>query len=506
MARIPVITSLAIDKFSGGVIQTTSSSTKNAVFSKYPDGRVFATQRPAVNVFEDASAAVSKAKGRGIYYWNKVSALYFVNEDTVYKNSHSSPLAATLTEGTSRIDFFAIGEYLVLIDSVNNEGWYINSGSSTTLNSITDVDFPSNQTPVLNLARGGAVLNGTLYVYATDGTIWNSAVEDPTSWSSLDFRTSELKPDPGVLMFRHSNHVVAVGTGTTEFFYDNTNPTGSPLSPRTDIDHSIGAIDSDTLWTDGDTAFFCNLNHAGDINVTIMSGFQVKKISNNDLDSLLTSAIVHDDIKVIGSGFSSGGRGFYALTMHIISDGVVTPYQSIVYDLSSNTWGEWELMQPDIVEFPLIGWTQATSTRAGNGILTNGDIITIVDNKIPYDTIEASAYVETGYVEAGYVATTPASGNNIELEIITGPADFGRRNYKRATNLKIVATPTENTQLMTVQTSDEGNDNYNTGRTIDLSKSGQKITRMGRFKTRNHKLTYSGDEQIEVEGIELDVT
>ena len=162
-------------------------------------------------------------------------------------------------------------------------------------------------------------------------------------------------------------------------------------------------------------------------------------------------------------------------------------------------------MQTGIDDCPVVGWTQSNSTRACNCILSNGDIITIADDKNPQDLTEAQIYVDTDYVEANYISDTGQSGDNIEMILITGPQDFQSRNYKYADNLKLVAIPESTSQVMKVQWSDEGNDNYNTGRSLDLANHNNKLTRLGRFRQRNHKLTFSSDEQIEVEAIELDI-
>jgi len=505
LSRIPVITNLSIDSFSGGVVTKVASSTKNAVFGTYSDGRVYATQRPSINIFEDASATVADEQGRGIYYWNKVDARYFVNKDTVYKGDYSSPLAATMTAGTDKVYFFEVGDYLVIIDPENNEGWTISSAASTTLVEITAAAFPPKQTPTLQLAKGGVSLNGTLYVGATNGEIWNSAVQDPTSWNILHFTSAEISPDDLVMLDKHADHVAAYGTKSLEFFYDNANPTGSPLNVRSDISHNIGTIDHDTTWSDGKNVYFVSLNPSGDFNVMQMNGFQVGKVSNDDVDTFITSAVIVDNLKMVGSGFTAGGRAFYCLTVYYESSDVVTPLTTLVFDASAPAWSFWELAYTDVDRFPVIGWTRSTSTRAGDGMLSNGDIVTVGDDKNPQDSTEAQVYVLADYVDPGYISDTSSSGDNIEMEIVTGQNDFGMRTYKHMDNLRIATTPTPSSQNITVQHSDEGNDNYNTGRTIDLSNENNKLTRLGRFRTRNFKLTYSGDEQCEIEGIECDV-
>ena len=502
--KIPVVTNLSIESFSGGVITVAEASTKNVIFGKYSDGRIFATQRPSINIFEDASATVSDAQGRGIYYWDKVGARYFVNKNVVYKSSYSAPLAANLSAGTDKVYFFEVGSNLVIIDPENNEGWYITQGASTTLVEITDVAFPPKQTPALTLTRGGVSLNGSLYVGATNGEIWESDKEDPTSWNILNFKSAEVSPDNLAILVKHLDHVTALSTRSTEYFYDNANPTGSSLNVRTDIIHNQGAIDFDTTWSDGSSVFFVNLTPSGDFNVMLMSNFQLTKVSNDDVDSFLTSSVITDSLKLVGEGFTAGGHSYYVLTIYFVST-TIQPLTSLVYDISQQTWNFWELAHTGIDRFPVVGWTRSSATRAGDGILSNGDIITVADDKNPQDTTEAQVYVLADYVVAGYISDTSGDGENIEMEIITGNKDFGTRGYKYADNLRIATTPTSTTQNITVQHSDEGNNNYNTGRTIDLSNHNNKLTRLGRFRTRNHKLTFSGDAQIEVEGIELDI-
>lgn len=576
LQRVPVTTTLGIEKFTAGVVDIPYSRTKNVVYGKRPNGTIYASQRPGINIFEDASDTVSNARGRGIYYWDAVGALYFVNNNKVYKSDYSTEVneaaqsvtsitrtgdTATVTitahgyatgdlvtisganeadyngefvisnvaantfdytventpttpatgtieatrglndGGTERVEFFEVGDYLVIIDVENNNGWYITSGASTTLVEITDADFPSKNS--LTLARGGAVLNGTMYVYCTNGEIYNSATEDPTSWGSLDFITSEVNPDGGVMLYKHSDHLAAIGNRTIEFFYDNANPTGSPLNPRQDIVHDIGAVDYNTAWADAQFVFFVGITSSGDVGVYVLNNFQIRKISDNDMDSMLTSAVTADSVKMIGSGFSSGGRNFYTLTMYNVQSDVVSPVATYIYD-NSMGWSVWDLMHTGIDHFPLISWTQGVATRAGQGILSNGDIITALDDFTPTDTVELTTWVADGWVEPGYFTTTGGTGTDIQMEIITGPISFGTRTPKYQSNLRVVCTPTDSSETITVQWSDNGNNNYNAGRTIDLSNIDNRLNRCGRFKTRNFKLTYSGSEQIELEGIEGD--
>lgn len=504
MARITAVANLHILKFSGGTIQVKASGTTNGVYDQYPAGNWYLTQRPGVNIFEDASAeGVTDNRGRGVYYWNAVGAKYFVNDDTVYKAGYSAPLAATLTAGTERVYFFEIGAYLVILDPENDEGWYINSATSTTLTQIADADFTG-----ITLANGGAVVNGRLYAYATDGDIIESDLEDPTAWNPLNFRNSELEPDGGVIMDMHHEHVVAIGNRSLEFFYDAANPVGSSLNPRTDIAYRIGAVDDHSFWSENDLLFWLGLSPSGGVGVYALDNFQYRKVSTEDIDTFLNSAITVDDMRVLGSGFQVGGRTFYMLTLYNLvgTTPIVTPTISLCYEIASNQWYLWELAHDGIDHCPVVDWTKTTTTRIGEGILANGDLITIADDRNPQDTVAAGAVFESGVFEPGVFSATEATGNNIPMESTLGKRDFGTRRRKFQGEAWMVGTPTDTSQTLTLQWSNNSDDNFNTGKTIDTSEAGDRINRLGSFRERNYKLSYSGNEQIEIEGIETQET
>jgi len=111
--RIPVTTSLTIEDFTAGVVTVPVSITKNCIFGKRASGQVFATQRPGTNIFLNVSdTAVTDVQGRGIYYWEAVDAIYFVNNDEVYKTSYTGALTgASTTAGTERVEFFEVGDF-----------------------------------------------------------------------------------------------------------------------------------------------------------------------------------------------------------------------------------------------------------------------------------------------------------------------------------------------------------------------------------------------------------
>lgn len=499
--RISAIVDMFIKNFADGVVTRASSYAINAVFDKYPDnGQWFATQRPGINIFEDASATVVDALGRGVFFWELIDRKYFVNNGTVYQTSYSGA-TMSISPGSQRVYFFELGNKLVILDPENNEGWTIDSLTPTVITQITDLVFPPNQTPALQLTRGGAVLNGRLYVGTTDGDIYESNLEEPTAWNGLAFVNAEISPDDLVYVGEHHQHIVAIGTRSLEFFYDAGNPTGSSLSPRTDIDFNIGATNRDSFWEESDLIFWIGYTKSGGISVYSLQNFVPTKISKPDTDTFLGASIAINDILTLGSGFQVGGRIFYILTLYKLET-VVAPRTTLVYELTSNRWYFWELEHTGIDDCPLVAWTNATDTRLGEGILSNGDLVTPLDTNNAQDTIGASRVFEEGVFEPGVFAFAAAEAASIGMELVVGSNDFGNRKRKFQSELWVVATPSENPGTLNVAYSDEADANWQPNKPIDSSNVSSRLRRLGKFRQRNYRLQYREDEQYRIEGIE----
>lgn len=493
--NIPLTVDLHIESFSGGTITQIESGATNVVYGQYGDGRWYATQRPGVNQFEDASVTVSDARGRSCYYWDAVSDKYIVNAGKVYKGSYSGT-SMNITTGTQRIFMGEVGNYLVILDHENNEGWTINSSSSTTITQINDSDFTA-----LTLARGGCVLNGKIYVLAKNADIVESDIEDPTSWNPLNVRNAEVEPDNGVYIGKHHEHVVVIGTRSTEFFQDTGNPTASTLTARTDIHYSIGMVDADACWQVGDNLYFVGQDRSGAIGVYVLDNFDMRKISKESLDTFLTTAVTRDNVGITLCGMMSGGRSFLTLTLHnTITD--LIPTQTIVFSSLRGWWGFWDVELPDVDYFPLVAWAPANSTRAGEGILINGDLVTMLDDFNPVDSVSASSVFESGVFESGVFTATSASGTSIPVEVVTGVIDGGTSRRKFQGDLWLIHTPTDVSEDITISTADEQNTSYEEAGVIDISDSEARLNRMGAFRRRNFKLTGSPTKQLRAEKIQ----
>lgn len=503
MGFISPVADLYIKEFAGGSITLASSLAKNVVYDKYPENdRWFATQRPSINIFENASDTVADVKGRGVYYWNKAGIKVFINDDTIYTDAYSGTKIggpAAISSGTEPVGIFEVGDHLVILDYENQEGWYIDSATPTVITQITDADFPTEQTPALVLAKGGAVLNGRLHVLTSTGDIYASDLEDGSSWGALNFLNAEVEPDGGVYLGKHHQHVVAIGPRSMEFFYDAGNPTGQVLSARTDIDWDIGAVDRYSFWEEADMLFFVGFTASGGVGVYRLENFAPVKISRPSLDTFLGSSIISDNVKVLGSGFQVGGRIYYVLTLYNLVSTIQTT-ETLVYEMTSNTWNVWDLMHTGIDDCPIVGWTESTTTRLGEGMLSNGDLVTAGDDNSPQDTVAGQIVFESGVFEDGVFTNTGGSGSDIACEIITGIYDLGTRDTKFEQSLQVIATPIDSGTML-IQTSDEDDADWNTGRSVDISSKQPELRANGSYTRRNRRLTFTLSEQYRLEGL-----
>ena len=497
--RLPVAKQLDIKAFSGGTITELEAGITNGIVQVV--GEVaYVTQRPSVDVFEDAGGAGAAAKGRGIFYWPDTGSTYICNDTDIYKDTQATSISSAITTGSARCYWFPIGGVVIFTDPENDEAFSI--ATNDTVAAINDTDFPST------LAHGGAYLNNAIYLLSEDGTIYGSDSGDGTSWSALNFIQASRDPDGGVFMAKHHDSLLVFGYSTIEVYYDAANTSGSPLSRRQDVSYNIGCAFGPAVWEIGDRCFWVGVDAAGAFSVYVMEQFQVRKISTDSIDSFITQAFVKGGYTAWASGFSAAGHDFYLLTI-ATGDQLMTE-TTLCFDDTSGLWHIWDTTINDITQLPLVQWTKryGSDSQFGQGVLQNGDVISLNDNINPVDTLLGNLYVEDGasvslnYVVDGYVQSTTGEGVNIAMSVRTGMIDGQTNKYKIPESLRFVGNRTDTAQTLTVKWSNERNDSFNTGRTMDTS-TGQKIGRLGRFQRRNHELSMTGDEQFFLEAVEL---
>lgn len=515
--KINLAVPLEIKQFSGSGITSYESGVTNGLVQKIGSS-LRITQRPSIDITVDAVAAGADGRGRGVYYWEQDTTLYFVDNDTIYKNDYSTPLVTPISAGTEKVYIFegvnsSAAAVLVLLDPENNEAYTITTAGTVT--QISDPQFPPT------LVHGGAVLNGTLYVMEETGIIYNSDFESVDTWAADGLIDAERDTDKGVYLGKHHEGLVAIGTRTIEFFYDAANANGSPLNRRPDIFHNIGCADGLSVWENGDIIYFVGSDPNGVLGVWKIENFTVEKVSTDTIDSYINHNVTIEDIRVVGSGVTAQGHRIYLITLYLLSEDatpVISAERTLCFDSFSGLWGQWVTTINGNVHFPLIQWTKRTgghnataSARAGEGIMANGDIITLGDNMRPLDTIAgftgyfqtAADYLPTSYFEQA----SPDTNIPISFIIRTGMYTGGTTLRKRQDWIKPIHDETDDSYTLTLRwtTSTEQDDVLTTGRALDTSK--QEFARQGgHFRRRNYQLEYAGNEQLYLEAMEVGVS
>lgn len=506
---------LDIHAFSGSGISTYSSGLTNIILHK--NGELFeVTQRPSIDVSEDSSGISGlNDRARGIFYWENNTKIYLIHDNDVYESTQDSTRIAentgTFATGTERCTMLeTIGTpRMVILDPENNQGFVM---SAAKVLDVIASNFPAT------LSHGGAILDGYLFVMDEDGVIYNSAVNDPTTFPATGFLTAERDNDKGVYLGKHQGDIVAFGTRTIEFFYDAANTSGSPLNRREDYTHNIGCADGLGVWENGDKTYFIGSSPSGQIGVYILNEYSVQMISNDSMNSYLTQGLTQESLRVIFSGYSSMGHDVLIMTIYTLtgaSPGTITPKVTFQYDTLTGLWGFMSTTLNSLDTFPIMAFTKrtggqnaTTAARSGEGIFYNGDIFSLNDKLIPVDTLLASDGVyASGIYEADIYAQSASDvGSNIEINIRTGLVDGGIKGYKFQDCEYLMCEKTQASQTLTIKHSDEESNNFGAGNTIEMSDIRKEIFAGGRFINRNFDLSYAGSEQIFIKKFAVDLS
>ena len=508
--RISAVTMAHVDAFATDTISNESGLLYNGILEKYQNdpNRTYIRHRPAVNIaFPDS---VGDGKGRGVYWWSANSTRYFMNDDVIYKGSYAAPCSmynggtpdTAIVSGASKVYFAewssANEDYLFIIDPENNDIFCIASAADTTVINIGDRtsgtgapfhasdswDFTDLNAFLgdSNLADGLAVLDTYLFLGLLDGKIINSNVDDWLNWNASNFTTAERSQDQLLYLGKQQDHVVAMGGQSIEFFYDNANATGSPLSNRTDIAHREGLSFGQAVWEKGDTIFFQAIDSGGDFYMASLVNFQVTHFNNPTMQSYVWLSRYTQDMTAIMSGFSVGGHVYVILTT--ITTAGAGAY-SLVYDATYDAWYQWETTCNSNTEFQVIGFMlrAATNDNRPQAILRSGDICYIQDDFLPTDDVDGGASV------------------NITLKSIVDSFDANTTETKFMHSINYVGNRVASAQNLTVEYSDDNGATW-VSRTLDLADKTQ-INRLGKFDYRKFRFTIVGTQTVRFEGIDV---
>lgn len=256
------------------------------------------------------------------------SLVFVVSGTILYSvDDQGTPTSRGTIAGTGDVSMTALVAQLMIVDSAGTG--YVWNGS--TLATIVDVDFTPAGT-ITNINQRIA------YSEIGTGRVHVSAPNDATSYPGLAFGTAEFASDNVTEVFAHDGLLWVFGERTIEIWYDSA-VSPMPLIPiagaqRTDIGGiagTVAATDETLYWL------------AQDGMVYRANGLVPARISTHAIEHFLRGK---SDLRAFA--YKDEGHAFYVLN---------TESGAVVYDASTQLWHERE-------SFTVGRWRTDTYVRA----------------------------------------------------------------------------------------------------------------------------------------------
>lgn len=430
-----------------------------------------AAQRDYNFVKRDGSGAypytIPSTNIRGIFYWQAQDKLLVAYQSSIaICVASTGVLQTTLTPFSStsgEVDFieyqYPSGETRIVFTDGTVLGT-VNSSNVQVLNS--DPDFPSPVLPSL------VYLDGYLFV-VKQGTsdIYNSALDDPLSWTPSNFISAEMGPDTVTKLARSRNYIVAMGPRSTEFFYNAANATGSPLNRYESFYKEVGYIGG--FAQKENTLFFVGQGKETDPTVFTMTDSTITPVANPPL-----RRFIQPNILFRASVVSNGGKDFYLMNASNIT---------YVLDLDTNLWTRWAFQQNTI--FDLKYAVKGTFTGVGSTnifVLNNSATLYYFDPEL--------------YQDAGVTFTS---------RLQTDRYMFGSMRYKTLSKLVVNADRPNTNANLQVRVSDDDYQTYSSFRTVNLNQEFPALFRWGNFRRRSFDLWFTENAPLRLKSLDVDI-
>ena len=281
--------------------------------------------RRGLNLF---ISSLGNVPTRGMWAVNTITTplLFVVQGNTLYSvnNGGGVTTIGMINTSTGNVSMVDDGTFLVLVDGTN--GWVYNM-TTLAFTKITDGNFTTTPTTVTWQDRYFIVTAGQGRQFQLSQI---SPSVDPTVWPSVQINFAGS--GAGSLRAGLADHAVLnlFGDVYTEFWQD----TGSPDFPYAQIPSAAAQFGLAAPWSltqfDNSMAGLFQ-DKSGALNISRMSGFTLKKLSDVDLESIIQDYPVFADAQAIA--FMVTGHPMYLITFPSAN-------QSWMYDEQSKTWGQ----------------------------------------------------------------------------------------------------------------------------------------------------------------------
>ena len=438
----------------------------NCIFEAIPnpltrEQTVFCIKRPGLSNHSQASTS---SVGRGVHAWAETGSIYQVLGNNIFRDTTLLTSSLTMNTSTGRCWFVEIPQSTgnhVLIISDGQDNYNITSTHTLTqIDQADDTDYPVSTLGPINY------LDGYVFQAQSNGRIHNSNLNSISSWTANSFLTADTHAGELEAIHLQKDQMLAFTKNRTEFFFNNGNPTGSPLLRIDQNTLGVGMASRESLAFSGEIALWVGEN-AGDGDggraVYIAASHKVKDVSTPVINRFLQGE---------GQSITSCTAFMERFSGHLVYVlNLRSANRSFAYSVEAGLWSEWQSSSGAMF--------RGVSATSLNGAIYIQD----ADNGRVY-TINASTFRD--------------SGSDFTVRLQTKKHTFGTNARKYQDGLTLVGDET----LGVVSTYVSDDDYQTTSLVGSISMTGTRkyLSRLGGFDSRSYAFAYADNSTFRVQG------
>lgn len=332
------------------------------------------------------------------------------------------------------------------------------------------------------------------YAFVNDGTaVWNSALNDPTTWPASGFIAADAYGDTIIRMGRTGPYIFAMGKDSVQYFYDAGNPTGSPLSPNTGATQKIGYVAGYAPF--GDDIYFIGTQNGNNPSLCKMTGLNITQLTSPQFTRWWTQRGSQFSVYTLppeGAIIELAGHSCYyvrtwASQFPVGSAPVNIGGSSYIYDLQSKQWSQ---LGFGSTETFLIGSATQVPNQSGQISMTFFSVL---------GSGEMRRFNPTYYRD---------DVSDIECLFRTRPLDFGTYRIKFCSRVMIQADNSTAPTFCNLRWSDDDYIStgglFGLGRQIPLNQQLKQAWALGNFRARSWELRFSGPYAMRFRALEIE--
>jgi hypothetical protein len=249
--------------------------------------------------------------------------MYLVHRGVFYEvnNAGVKTNRGTLNTTSGRVSFTNNGIQIAFIDGIN---YYVYTIATTTLSVVT--------TNLVGVPIDVTFQDGYGLLAYADGKFQKTSAYAFQTLNALEYATAESNPDGLSRVIADHGEIILAGTETVEF-WGNTGGADFPYSNQrgSTLEFGLAAPWSLVKYNDSLAGLF--KNKMGQVQVMMMAGHALKKISSNELDYIINNYTSVSDATAYS--YMLAGHPMYQINFRAQG-------KSWLYDASTGLWSSLE--------------------------------------------------------------------------------------------------------------------------------------------------------------------